>query len=430
LGNGTIPSRQGGCFGMHRTSSLIALFLTVVLCLGSTAAAQTIADASPLIGLPAPAAAGCSSCGGPASPYNNIPPGLSASCADPAGCDCGPTVYLERTVHGDPCFPCEPKTYGCPDAPFWYVEADAIAMLRDPDDSRVLATLGPVDPDGNPAPVVALGTSDLEFGFQPGGRIMIGRMLGQRYGIEATFSAVDDWYECAAVRDNTPNAVNGVGNLFSPFTDFGNPAVDGLDYNNLVTLRESSSFYSIEFNIRQRLEMPPIPLQTSLLYGVRYINIGEDFSYYTESDLPSANAVDVDAENQLLGVQLGALFDFHVEPRWWVNLRMTAALCGNDARQDTIYTATDAEGVSTDFVDGCGKTVTAFVGELSLACTYHITPHLMTRIGYRGMWIEGLALAEENFNDNIDILTLGPAGLVDDGKVIYHGPFLGTAMVW
>lgn len=400
---------------MQSTSRSIALSLGLLLVLGSWTVAQP-----PLAGPAGPAACG------PGSPCNNIPPGLDFPCATPSGCDCGTSIFLERKIHPEPCVPCEPKTYGCPEAPFWYVEADAIALMRDPDSDRAFATLGPDDGD----PVFALSSGDLEYGFRPGGRLLLGRMLGPRYGLETTVLVADDWAESLAVRDNTANGLGGFGNLFSPFTDFGNPPVDGLDYNNLAMIREASSFTSVEINIRQRLEMPPIPMQGSLFYGIRYIDIGEDFNYYTESDLPSANAVDVSTDNRLLGVQLGALFEFHVEPRWWVNLRMSAALCGNDARQTTLYTATDELGISTEFAGDRDDLVTAFAGELSLAFTYYITPNLMTRLGWRGLWIEGLALAAENFEEDINILTLGPAGLVDDGKVIYHGPFLGTAMVW
>jgi hypothetical protein len=52
------------------------------------------------------------------------------------------------------------------------------------------------------------------------------------------------------------------------------------------------------------------------------------------------------------------------------------------------------------------------------------------RIGYQALLIDGLALASENFDRNVAILTAGPAELVHDGSVVYHGPFVGLTTTW
>jgi hypothetical protein len=46
------------------------------------------------------------------------------------------------------------------------------------------------------------------------------------------------------------------------------------------------------------------------------------------------------------------------------------------------------------------------------------------------MWLDGLALASENFESNTAILTNGPAQVINDGGLVYHGPFVGLTATW
>jgi hypothetical protein len=73
---------------------------------------------------------------------------------------------------------------------------------------------------------------------------------------------------------------------------------------------------------------------------------------------------------------------------------------------------------------------TAFAGELALTFVYRWSPHLTTRLGYQALWLEQLALAPDNLNTDLNILTLGPAQLNHDSGSVYHGPFAGIALGW
>ena len=83
---------------------------------------------------------------------------------------------------------------------------------------------------------------------------------------------------------------------------------------------------------------PPGKLTTSILFGVRYMGLPEDFDYNTNSDITKAgtvvpngalNSIHVATTNEMVGPQIGALFEFYVDNRWWVNVDMKAAIMNN-----------------------------------------------------------------------------------------------------
>ena len=53
--------------------------------------------------------------------------------------------------------------------------------------------------------------------------------------IEGSYNGHYSYKDEAGVRNNAANAIGGIGNLSSPFSNFGVPAlIPGLDYNNFV----------------------------------------------------------------------------------------------------------------------------------------------------------------------------------------------------
>jgi len=359
----------------------------------------------------------------------------------------------------------------------WYFAADAVALKRDPDGDRPFAALGTREweEDGGvwestDTRTIVLGTQNFDFDFAGGGRAVIGRRLGDWYAVEVSYMQVNSWREAAAVRDDSvfvaevddttgdPTA-EYVGSLFSPFSDFGDPPVLGLDYNNLVSIDSFSEFYDFEFNLRRTITMPPDRLQVSLLVGGRYMNIGERFSYFSSSYYPpnlptpgvppnpaltTTNDVRLTAGNTLLGAQIGAFFEFYVDPGWWIDFEIKGVIFDNRASQrsaGSITTAIETRDVD-GFIDGYVVTNspvnntrveenhTAGALDLDLTLSWQVNSWLTGRIGYRALWIDGLALASENFQTDVGLLTLGPPQLNTDGKVVYHGPHIGLTGAW
>ena len=135
-----------------------------------------------------------------------------------------------------------PATNGC--MPSWYAKTEMLALYRDVYGVVDYATLGP---SGS----VVLSSNDVASDFSPGIRAVVGKTLGTWYRIEASYFGSYSWDDATTVRNLTPNAQNGTGNLFSPFSNFGDPAgAVGFDYNNFASIESESTLHNGELNLR------------------------------------------------------------------------------------------------------------------------------------------------------------------------------------
>ena len=231
--------------------------------------------------------------------------------------------------------------------------------------------------------------------------------------------------------------------MLSPLSNFGTPGnpsgldpaaeadfapIEDRDYNNYAQIRFSSRLNSAEGNLRRRLPVSSgryYQGEASWLIGVRYMKIEEEFGYYTESPLPgegAENQVDVATDNNMIGPQLGAMAQFLVHDRAWIDVEIKGALLFSEARNRTIA---DLWGEEATVTTRGSEDSTAFLGDLSVNLNYQFAPSLTVRAGYNAFWLDGVALASENFNSNVDMLLKGPAQVNHDGRVVYHGPSLG-----
>jgi hypothetical protein len=319
----------------------------------------------------------------------------------------------------DDCFFYPPR---CP----FYFQADAVMFRRDVDGATDAATLNTTDN-------VVLSTRDLDMPFSAGPRFLVGHTFADSpYQVEFSYFWLNDVDEAAAVRDNSPNSQGSQGNLFSPFTGFGATPTVGLDYNNLVSIREYSFMHNMELNLRRQLPMPPGILSTSFLIGARFMGIRERYSYYSESVEPApttTNLARVRARNELYGFQIGQLFEFNVDRQWWINTELKGAICNNSAGQETFYTRTIG-GATTSFTGTRSKDGTSFIGDLAVTLVCRPLPHLTTRVGYQAIWVTGAAIAARNLNTDVNILLNGPAQIDLRGTVVYHGPHAGLELAW
>jgi hypothetical protein len=354
--------------------------------------------------------------------------------------DCWPPVCRSCDV-------CDPLQSCCPDADEyflvpprlrWYAAVDGAAIRRNPSHSVNFASLG-ILPTGSVSPTdVVLSTGDFNYDLAGAGRVVVGHTVNECLQIEVAYLGVSQAENTAAVRDSTPNAFGGVGNLFSPFGGFGRTPILGLDYNDFAQIRYTSSFQSFELNIRQRLATPPGRLTSSVFFGVRYIGILEDFQYDTHSNVTRSetvvadgalNSIHIAAGNEMVGPQIGALCEVYTSNRWWINVEMKGAVLNNRARQATDYRNVD-NGITTATAGYRQEDHTAFAEELALTLIYRWSPQFITHIGYQALWLQDVALAPDNLNTNVDILTLGPAQLNHRSNTVYHGPFAGIVLGW
>jgi hypothetical protein len=339
--------------------------------------------------------------------------------------DSGTNLYWQDPYLGswEMCRWWMPGVNGCP--PRWYARADVMPLFRNPKQGYSFATLGADGP-------VALSTSDFRSEFDAGLRVTIGKPLGDWYRLEFTYAGAQEWNDQVGIRNTDPNDQGGIGNLFSPFSNFGDPdatpqGIPELDYNEFVGLSFSSRLNSGELNLRRRILMRPGKYEASFLVGGRYMEISEQFGYFSDSGTPVglSNDVSIRTNNEMIGFQIGLLSQFLVQPKYWVDFEMKGGIFQNRVSLDRLYTAVDAGGLPTDYAGTDELDRTSFVGELSLQWNYQFAPSWTLYLGYNAMWVTGLALGADNFENNIDVLTDGPTLMRHSGQMVYHGPNFG-----
>ncbi len=319
-----------------------------------------------------------------------------------------------------------PATNGC--SPSWYTRAEMLALWRDNKDTFAFATLGPSGP-------VALSTADFQSDFNAGIRAMVGKTLGEWYRLEISYFGSYSWDDQVAIRNLDANDAGGTGNLYSPFSNFGNPTgVVGADYNEFASIRFHSRLDNGEINLRRRVLMRPGSYEASFLIGGRYMDIGEQLGYQTQSTLPGplprTTDVTIDTRNEMIGFQLGILGQFLFQPRCWVDWELKGGIFQNRASLGRAFTVTEAGGqlASTFGTDQLDRT--SFVGDVSVQFNYQFSPAWTFNAGYNAMWVTGVALGANNFETDLGMLTVGPTLLDHGGEMVYHGPNIGLTFAW
>jgi hypothetical protein len=234
-----------------------------------------------------------------------------------------------------------------------------------------------------------------------------------------------------------PTAYDPGDGLLSPFSNFGNPngfpglgaiaEVDYIpsplyDYNDYASIRFVSTMDDAQLNLRRRIRTAvdrQVRAETSCLLGLRYMNIAESFWYEARSPLrDGTQSRAVHTNNDLFGVQLGALAQFLVVDRGWIDLEIKGVMFFNEA----------SNRIQSNFLidpDPAQVHRTSFMGDLSLNFNYQFAPAWTFRAGYNAMRLSGVALASENALVNIDTLVSSANAVYHKGDVVYHGPSIG-----
>ena len=238
-------------------------------------------------------------------------------------------------------------------------------------------------------------------------------------------------------------SVTGANNLFSVFSNFGgNPAVlfDQVDRAFFHDIQYSSAFNSFEISYRRRTQAQDCRLQTSWLAGIRYFELNEDFLHNTRR----VNAPDFDylnykvsTGNALTGFQIGVDGWITVIPGLRLGGEFKAGIYGNHARQNTHLLAGSQGNTIFDSLEGLKSNEAALVSEANLMTTYRINHKWTIKAGYTFLFVDGVALAIENFNPSPPTFSGAPGFnfnrqpfINTGGNVFYHGATLGLEYMW
>jgi hypothetical protein len=242
----------------------------------------------------------------------------------------------------------------------WTFRTDALLLWRDaPRSSQLINTF----PDELPA----LNANQLESTPAAGPRFSLFRTNGCGDAIEATYFRAANFRSQAAL----PFAANGYSPAFLPI-----PAT----YDS-VSANLGSSLQSFELNGRMTV-FPTI----QILGGFRWFQWEENLQLIG-STTGGQDFIASDCTNDLYGYQIG--FDSLLLGTRWLRLEglMKGGAYYNNSRQITV--ATTVLGpfeTRADTPKGA-----AFVGEVGLTGVMPITRNLDFRVGYLGLWLQGLA---------------------------------------
>ncbi len=321
---------------------------------------------------------------------------------------------------------------GCA-APRWYDFAVDYMMMKRDNTGRSQDFAS----DGILGPIV-LRTDDLDFGgYKPGFRFTGAFQLAAANSLEFTYFGQFNYTSSAAVRSATSN-------LFSVLSDYGTVPFGGtaeFDAADFQQITYQSEFDSFEINWRRRWMAPNCRYQGSYTLGVRHFILDETFLYASTS---SANSIPTNTgplaargfdstytTNNLTGIQLGTDAWVCLLPGMRIGGELQAGVYGNHMNINTHIISNQQVN---EFREELEANDVSFVGQANLLATYRLNYQWTLRAGYQFLYVDGVALASENFNNRLPLLfnpfTPRQSRENDNGSVFYHGWNVGMEYQW
>lgn len=307
-----------------------------------------------------------------------------------------------------------------PAEPLWTSYALAEALFWQRDNQAANRPLAVTVGDG----ATVLETNDLQFPVAAGVRTFYGQRSPEDGGWEVGYFGL--YGQTATNTQGTipPNFVQLPGPLGGNLTEDG----------EFVTGKYSSLLNSAEVNLfatdSDWIDDPAGWATVDWLAGFRYVGVEEDASLITDCCQMNGQYLVVPyrarTRNNMFGGQLGVR-GRRAWDRWAVEGWAKAALMGvaQEQIQDPIFDYTGFQ--QRPALSRSGGEV-GFVGDLTMSAVYRITDVWGIRAGYSLLWLDGLALAPDQF----DFATDAGAGtqLVNSSGIFYHGANLGLEARW
>jgi hypothetical protein len=307
-----------------------------------------------------------------------------------------------------------------PAEPLWTSYALAEALFWQRDNQAFNRPLAVTVGDG----ATVLQTNDLRFPVAAGVRTFYGQRSPEDGGWEVGYFGVYGQSATNIQGTIPPNYIQ----LPDPLG--GNLTEDG----EFVTARYNSLLNSAEVNLfatdSDWITDPSGWLTIDWLAGFRYVGVEEDAVLATDCCVMDGQYLTVPyrarTRNNMFGGQLGVRGRRAWE-RWAVEGWAKGALMGvaQEQIQDPLFDYTGFQ--QRPALSRSGGEV-GFVGDLTMSAVYRITEVWGIRAGYSLLWLEGLALAPDQFDFSTD--TGAGTRLVNSSGIFYHGANLGLEARW
>jgi hypothetical protein len=317
---------------------------------------------------------------------------------------------------------------GCsPARPCWYFRGDSVWLSRSHADNHNLTSYENLNNAKDRLNShVLLSTDDVTYPLEPGMRLTLGRYLTDTWMIEGTYYGAVNWDR----RNGTPNfptGANGVGPLL-PYWGPGFGAFDtgAFTGSNVQTASYESQFNSGELNVRHAVWGT-----TTILGGIRYMNLGDFFQLAASDNANNTNSNGSGfyrtwTNNNLIGVQLGTEYAHDLWfPRLFGSIDCRGGIYANfDEQKNLLFNSGDTYNQRSDrqvqFASGW---------DLTFTLSYLATDHLTIRGGYTFLYLDGIALAPNQLDTNPTMLSARKF-IADNDTLTLQGPFVGAELAW
>ncbi len=297
--------------------------------------------------------------------------------------------------------------------------------------------------DNNAAGANRIISGDLDPAEMPGFRVTGAKQVGPGSDLEFTYLGLFQFNRVASADDPSSHLMS----VYSNFNQLNNEVgLQHFDFAYLHQMEYANTVNSFELNYRRRWQGSNCLFQGSWLFGARYINLTERLQWLSLDDRPAdlvagrlkskgSGHYDLDTENSMPGGQIGGDLWLCLLPGLNVGVEGKTALFGSFAQQSTsIYSVQDGVVNTLLTPEHLGYAKVPFVGELSLMVNYRISPKLTVRGGYEVFYLDGLALAMQNFNPVIPNYpqadTTRTPYVNTSGSLLYSGFTIGGEWMW
>ncbi|MCE9630563.1 MAG: BBP7 family outer membrane beta-barrel protein [Planctomycetia bacterium] len=307
-------------------------------------------------------------------------------------------------------------------APLWtsYALTDALFWQRDNQTSNrplIIAVDG--------APTTVITTRDLQFPVSEGVRAFYGQRDPNQGGWELGYWGVWGQSATAFAAATPPDFLQMPDPLGGLMTIDGETAT--VKYNSLINSAEANLFTSsTEWRDHSGSWMT-----VDWLAGFRYVGVEESASITTECCFAEGTSISVPyavrTRNNGFGAQIGNRTRWTWE-RWALEGWAKAGLLGN-AQEQIQSPLIDFTGTpQRQAISTTGGQV-SLIGDINTSLVYRLTDVWGLRVGYNLIWIDGLALAPNQFDFSVAEINSGTR-LVSGGGIFMHGANLGLEARW
>ena len=311
--------------------------------------------------------------------------GSCGSCGTSCGGSCGNSYGGYGRIPG-PCAPCEP---------YCYVSVEALYM-----DRRM---------EGRYAVSPNFYMNDFDYEVAP--RLTIGRVPDCVHGYEFSFTGQFQWDRGAAISDPS----GGIGTSLNPAFPVIEDNLSAFRNATNQVQRHTSKYWSVDAN--NTLVGWEV---AKLLYGIRYIDYQQEFSYTSRNIDGEVGSLQSDVKNRLVGGQIGMDLLYPICTNGYTDFRARGGLFINFADLDLVA-INDGSTVAALF-DNKERLAAAF--EVAGGLRYQLGQMLSIRAGAELWYLTRIATSHEQHRTVI----LGNRGVRVKDDVLMVGISLGAEL--